>query len=253
MARAIAGLFNDRAAAEQAINDLKSAGFDGSRIGVVMQDKQQTKEFAQEHGTQSTETAVGGGIIGGTAGALLAATGALVIPGVGPFITGGILASLIGGAAGWLVGGLVGLGVPKEEAQYYEDRVHAGSTLVTVDAQGRDAEARQILLRDGAEDLQDRGYGGGYDTTMTSDVNAAPTSHVAMGQTAGTMAPAPQMATGALGTTSGTLDTSASTASSGMRGGVDGDDTVVVDNSNAPDILIDRTGKSGQTTGGNRS
>ncbi len=250
MARAIAGLFNDRAAAEQAINDLKSAGFDGSRIGVVMQDKQQTKEFAQEHGTQSTETAVGGSIIGGTAGALLAATGALVIPGVGPFITGGILASLIGGAAGWLVGGLVGLGIPKEEAQYYEDRVQGGSTLVTVDAQGRDAEARQILLRDGAEDLQDRGYGGGYDTTMTSDVNAAPMSQAAMGQTAGTMAPAPEMATGTLGTTGGTMDTTTSTASSGMRGSVGSDDTVVVDNSNAPDLLIDRTG---ETTGGNRS
>ncbi len=176
MARAIAGLFPDRMSAERAIEDLKSAGIDPNRIGVVMQDKKETQAVTEEHGTHSTESAIGGSIIGGTAGALLAATGALVIPGIGPFVSAGILAtSLVGGAAGWLVGGLVGLGIPKEEAQYYEDRVHGGSALVTVDAQGaqgREAEVRQIMLRDGAEDLQDRGYGGGYDQTAT--VAAAP-------------------------------------------------------------------------------
>jgi len=164
MARSIVGLFANRQAAEQAIVDLKNAGFDPSRIGVVMQDKKEAQEVAHEHGTSSTEGAVGGSIIGGTAGALLAATGALIIPGIGPFISGGILATaLVGGAAGWLVGGLVGLGIPKEEAEYYEGRVQQGSTLVTVDAQGRDAEARQVLLNAGAEDLQAQGYGGGYD------------------------------------------------------------------------------------------
>jgi len=166
MARSIAGIFENRADAERAVEDLKAAGFDQNRIGLVTQDKQANKDMAEDHGTRSTEGAVAGGLIGGTAGALLAATGALVIPGIGPFVSAGILAtSLVGGAAGWLVGGLAGLGIPKEEAQYYEERVHGGATLVTVDAAGRDAEARQILLRDGAEDLQDRGFGGGYEDT----------------------------------------------------------------------------------------
>lgn len=35
-----------------------------------------------------------------------------------------------------------------------ENRVPDGSMLVTVDAQGRDEEAREILLRDGAEGLE---------------------------------------------------------------------------------------------------
>jgi len=165
MARSIAGLFEDRAAAEQAVEDLKAAGFLQDRIGIVMQDKRETRAVNEAHGTHSTESAIGGSLIGGTAGALLAATGALVIPGIGPFISGGILAtSLVGGAAGWLVGGLAGLGIPHDEAEYYEGRVQRGAALVTVDAAGRDAEARQILLRDGAEDLQSRGFGGGYDT-----------------------------------------------------------------------------------------
>ena len=169
MARSIAGIFENRADAERAVEDLKGAGFNQNNIGLVTQDKQANQQLAEEHGTHSTEGAVAGGLIGGTAGALLAATGALVIPGVGPFLSAGILAtSLVGGAAGWLVGGLAGLGIPREEAQYYEERVQGGSTLVTVDAAGRDAEARQILLRDGAEDLQDRGFGGGYDDTAAT-------------------------------------------------------------------------------------
>ena len=162
MARHIAGLFPDRSAAERAIRDLKDAGFDPAKIGVVMRDKQDMQEVTEQHGTASTEGAVAGGLAGGTIGALLAATGALIIPGIGPFISGGILAtSLAGGALGWLVGGLAGLGIPKDEAEYYENRVQEGSALVTVDAEGRDAEARQILLRDGAENLEEQGFGGG--------------------------------------------------------------------------------------------
>jgi uncharacterized protein (TIGR02271 family) len=138
---------------------LKNAGFDPGRIGIVMKDKAATKEVTVDHGTHSTEGAVAGSVVGGTAGAILAAIGALVIPGVGPFISGGILVSLVGGAAGWLVGGLAGLGIPEDEAEYYEEQVGNGKALVTVDAQGRDEEARAILLRDGAEDLQAAGFG----------------------------------------------------------------------------------------------
>jgi len=168
MARSIAGLFDDRSGAEAAVSDLTATGFDPARIGVVMRDKQEMKEVAEEHGTRSTEGAVTGGIIGGSAGAILAAVGALVIPGIGPFISGGILATAVaGGAAGWLVGGLAGLGIPKEEAEYYEGEVQQGRALVTVDAQGREGEARAILLRNGAHDLKDRGFGGYDEQTET--------------------------------------------------------------------------------------
>src|ERR1017187_874998 len=77
MARSIVGLFNSRGEAESAISDLIGAGVDSSRIGILLQDKGQTREVVEEYGTRSGETAVAGGIVGGTAGALLAATGAL--------------------------------------------------------------------------------------------------------------------------------------------------------------------------------
>lgn len=157
MARSIAGLFEDQAQAARAIEDLQAAGIPADRIGLVTQDRQEAQELDKQYGTHSAEAAIGGGLIGGAAGALLAGTGALVIPGIGPFISGGILATaLVGGAAGWLVGGLAGLGIPREEAVYYEDRVQQGATLLTIDPQGRDAEVRQILTRNGAEDPRDR-------------------------------------------------------------------------------------------------
>lgn len=169
MARQIAGVFQDRNTAERAIEDLKANGFPQDHISFVMRDRSETRDVVAEQGVNSTAGAVTGGLIGGTAGAIVAATGAFVIPGIGPFISGGILAtSLVGGAAGWLVGGLLGLGIPREEAEYYEGRLKEGGALVVVDAQGRDREARQILMRNGAEDLRERGYGGGYTDDQTA-------------------------------------------------------------------------------------
>lgn len=169
MARTVAGILPDRRSAEHAIVDLKAHGFDPQRMGIVMRDRSDAREIAEDQNISTTAVAVTGGVIGGTAGALLAATGALAVPGVGPFITGGVLATLVGSAAGWLVGGLAGLGLSRDEAEYYQNRVEQGGVLVTVDPQGRDAEARRIMLDDGAEDLQSQGKVqnaelGGYDT-----------------------------------------------------------------------------------------
>ena len=44
-----------------------------------------------------------------------------------------------------LVGALVGLGIPEEEARYYERGLQEGGILVTVDAGARAVEARRIL------------------------------------------------------------------------------------------------------------
>jgi hypothetical protein len=150
MARTAVGLFNTQDQAQQAIHDLKGIGFADADIGLVMQDRP-TESAHTGTGSQSTEGAVAGGILGGTIGALLAATGALVIPGIGPFITGGMLITLIGGATGWLVGGLVGLGIPKEDAGYYEEQVQGGRALVVVRADERIADAQTILARNGGE------------------------------------------------------------------------------------------------------
>lgn len=153
MVRPVVGVFHDSASAEQAIMDLKQAGFETDRMGLLMKSRQETKEVAADTGIKPGVGAVTGGVLGAGIGAILAATGTLVIPGIGPFVSAGILATAIaGGAVGAIAGGLVGLGIPHAEAQYYEDRVRVGDALVTVDPGGRETEAREILLRDGAED-----------------------------------------------------------------------------------------------------
>lgn len=153
MARPVVGVFKDRMSAERAVTELKDAGFDPDRMGLLMQNRDEGKQAASDVGVKSGAGAVTGGVLGGALGAILAATGALVIPGVGPFVSAGILTTaIVGGAVGAIAGGLVGLGIPRGEAEYYEQRAREGNILVTVDPAGQDREAREILLRNGAED-----------------------------------------------------------------------------------------------------
>ncbi len=155
----VVGLFHKSIAAERAIRDLKDGGFTDQQIGVLMRDPDEQRRLAEETGTKAGEAAatgaVTGGVLGGLVG-LLAGVGALVIPGVGPLIAGGALASTlagagIGAAAGGLLGALIGMGVPEEEARYYERGVEQGGILVSVAAGARAVEARNILTNAGAE------------------------------------------------------------------------------------------------------
>ena len=56
----------------------------------------------------------------------------------------------VGAAGGGLLGALTGLGVPEDEARWYEAEVGRGGTLVTVRADGRYEEARRIMSEYGA-------------------------------------------------------------------------------------------------------
>ncbi|HEX3234160.1 MAG TPA: YsnF/AvaK domain-containing protein [Gemmatimonadales bacterium] len=155
----VVGLFRDNTQAERAIRALKAAGFADRQIGVLMQDRDEQRRFAMDTGTKAGEGAatgaVSGGVLGGILG-LLAGVGALAIPGIGPAIAGGALASTltgagIGAAAGGLIGALIGMGIPEEDARYYESGFREGGILVTVDA-GADADlARRTLFDSDAE------------------------------------------------------------------------------------------------------
>ncbi|HLS47435.1 MAG TPA: hypothetical protein VK012_02890, partial [Gemmatimonadales bacterium] len=123
--------------------------------------------------------AVGGGVLGGVLG-LLVGVGAIIIPGIGPVVAGGVLASTlgiaggtaaagagIGAATGGILGALIGMGVPHEDARYFERGVKEGGTIVTVDAGSRAEEAREALARHGATLGSGRGphaWSGGMDT-----------------------------------------------------------------------------------------
>ncbi len=164
----VAATFEDRDDAERAINALKDAGFNRDQIGVAMRDRTAQGKLVEDTGTKAPEGAVsgalGGGLLGGIIG-FLVGVGTLAIPGIGPVVAGGALASAlgvaggtaaagagIGAVTGGLVGFLVGLGIPEEEARYFESGFRAGRALVTVNAgAGRATEAADILRAHGGD------------------------------------------------------------------------------------------------------
>jgi len=158
----VVGVFRERDEARDAIEALKDAGFNANEISILSPDKEQSRAMAEETGTQAgsgaATGAVAGGILGGIGGWLVG-IGALAIPGVGPFIAAGAFATALGGAAigagvGAIAGALAGMGVPEDEARYYEGEVKSGRTLVTVRTTDRYDEAQQLLRRYGAYDIE---------------------------------------------------------------------------------------------------
>jgi uncharacterized protein (TIGR02271 family) len=161
----VVGVFEDHSTAQRAVNELKRMGFTDDQIGVISHDRSHGTEDRAGDGDESY---VGEGAAAGLAtGAGLGALWGLgiiagVLPAIGPAIAGGTLAAILssaaaGAAAAGLAGALVGLGMSKEEAEYYEGEFKSGRTLVTVKAGARNHEARSLLRRLGATDISDRG------------------------------------------------------------------------------------------------
>jgi hypothetical protein len=155
---AVIGVFANRDCAQAAVRDLRNAGFEEAEIGVL---GRRTEEPSLDRATNSkiAEGSVIGAATGAGAGALWALGIATIgLPAIGPAVAGGIfmalLASAGGGAAvGTLMGALVGLGIPEEEANWYQSELQAGRYLVTVRSDAfRRGEIDAILSRHGGYD-----------------------------------------------------------------------------------------------------
>ncbi len=155
----VVGVFETRAAAEQALAELRRAGFKDDQIGMVARNADGRMIRTQEgEETYADEGAVAGAVAGAGVGALVG-VGVLsgVVPVVGPILAIGALGTILLNAAGGAViagiaGALIGWGIPEEDAEYYEGEVKAGRFLVTCDAGTRVDEARSILRRLGGFD-----------------------------------------------------------------------------------------------------
>ena len=161
----VVGVFEIRSQADDAIHDLQQAGFHDDQIGFVVRDSNQNATITSP-ATENDEVDTGGGaaagaVSGGIIGGVVGAAAALLVPGVGPAIAGGILVAILGGvvfgaAAGGILGALMNLGVPEEEARYYEGEFSSGRTIVMVKADGRQQEATTILHRNGGYNADSR-------------------------------------------------------------------------------------------------
>jgi uncharacterized protein (TIGR02271 family) len=152
----VVAVFNDRSKAQQAINELKRAGFRDDQIGVTSREGKLAGTTTDDTGdTYAAEAGAAGLATGAGVGALwgLGVVSGF-LPAIGPAIAGGTLAAILssaaaGAAAAGLAGTLIGMGISKEEAEFYEGEFKAGKTIVTLKADGRTAEALTILRRFG--------------------------------------------------------------------------------------------------------
>src|SRR5690349_13914427 len=164
---AVFGIYSNRTAVENAVDQLKTAGYRNTDISVLFPENTGTKDFATEKHTKAPEgAATGAGTGAAVGGALgwLAGIGALAIPGLGPFIAAGpIMAALagagVGGAVGGLTGALIGMGIPEFEAKRYEGRIKEGGILLSVHCDDSDwtKKAKEILENTGAQDVTSTG------------------------------------------------------------------------------------------------
>jgi hypothetical protein len=159
MAKTTVGVFTTRAAADQAVADLRAAGYRDNQIGMVCKNAEgKTVATGAARDTKAAEGAAVGAAVGAaTTAAVGAGIMAGVIPVIGPVLALGPLGVTLlnaagGAAAAGLAGALVGSGIPDEDAKYYESEVAAGRYLVTVDAGNRDADARRVYTRHGGYD-----------------------------------------------------------------------------------------------------
>jgi hypothetical protein len=173
----VVGVFDNRDQADRAVEELRRVGFRDDQIGYAVRGTE--GETVETGKTAAGEGLATGAVIGG----LVGAAAALLIPGIGPVVAGGVLASVLGGAAvgaaaGGILGALVGMGIPEEEASYYESEFQAGRTLVTVKCESRCAEAQEVMRRFGAYDIETRGT----TTTGTTTTPGMTTGTAAMGR-----------------------------------------------------------------------
>src|SRR5262245_57608764 len=152
----VVGVFQSRAAAEDAILELKRAGFSDDSIGMVARAPDGTIKTEKSGETMAEEGLAAGAVVGAGAGTLIG-LGVIsgTIPVIGPVLAVGTLGTILlnaaaGAAVVGVVGALVGLGIPEEDAKYYENELRGGRYLVSRDAGDRETEAWGILYRFGA-------------------------------------------------------------------------------------------------------
>lgn len=171
MKKVVLGIFSDRTQAESAFHELEEIGHNPKDISIVMKDRKEAQELANDTGTDVAGGALSGATTGGALGALagfLVGTG--VLPGLGALLIGGPIAvalgltgaaaaTVSGAATGALAGGLVGalmsFGLTEDDARVYEEGIKAGGILVAVPVhESQEEEVREVLEENGADKVR---------------------------------------------------------------------------------------------------
>jgi hypothetical protein len=157
----IAGVFDNKIMADQAVAELLNAGFTKDDISLIMTENTKNTLFSStdDEANRTAKGASTGAALGGALGALVAGlttAGALVTGGGALLISGPIVAVLSGLGAGAVAGGFAGAliqaGFAADEANRFEKELERGKSVVLVhaDSDGMAASARSALQHCGA-------------------------------------------------------------------------------------------------------
>jgi outer membrane lipoprotein SlyB len=156
------GVFATATEAADAVRTLLNTGFSRQEITVIGPSGTETwlKEFEHQEpaGDKTPAAAAAGGVVGAAiGGGTVLAAGALA--GVPGLVVASGLAAWTGAVAGGLFGAMMTRGFEKEAANYYDQAVRNGQTLVAVEIHDdapdqRLAEAARILAQAGAKPMR---------------------------------------------------------------------------------------------------
>ena len=167
--KTVAGIFNARADAEQAVEQLRTLGLAENNISLLtpgttpeeLDERVPTTETEQP-GMGTAFGTVAGGAIGIAGGLHLgSALASLLVPGVGPVLAIGLVGAALFGAGGAAAGAAAGskveeniaTGLPHDELFVYEDALRQGRTVViaVADTDEQGEAAQHALAQAGAE------------------------------------------------------------------------------------------------------
>jgi len=165
------GLFADPGEADKAVDELREAGVRREDISIILREEGRGAVRVTRKGEVAKDAATGvtaGGAIGGVAG-LIIGIAVITVPGIGGLIAAGPLAialglvqlggttlagAITGAAAGGIIGGLVGLGVPRERAEAYEEAIRKGQILLAIGVTPDNQEkVREVFRNHGASQV----------------------------------------------------------------------------------------------------
>jgi hypothetical protein len=153
--RTVIGVFQSRAAAERAYQNLRDEGFRDDQLGLVGKDS--SGRVVREGGDKGNNAGEGAaiGVAAGAIGGAAVGAGILTgfIPVIGPVLAIGTLGTILLNAAGGaaivgIAGALIGWGIPEEDASYYEKQVESGYYLVTVNCDDNE-DPWHVMSREG--------------------------------------------------------------------------------------------------------
>jgi len=153
--QAVVAIYSNHADAESAVRRLAAAGLPIEKVSIVGRNFE-TVEDVQGFYRPSDAARDGanqGAWFGGLFGLMLGAFGFFVLPVIGGLMVLGPLAGFIAGAVGGagvgaLINGLVALGVPRDQAIKYQERLQAGEFLVVVHGTVEESSKAHEVLSD---------------------------------------------------------------------------------------------------------